>query len=134
MTNDYEIAVSARIPTDNTYLTVPCRANRIANLHLDIRTFVHAVATPSVTAGHVTRSRQTETCHRDMYIFLQTVEHGAIGVHTLVGPDMMVDTIRRVIVHQRRIVHHELRGHLIHHITFLGAHHDLTRQHIQITA
>ena len=134
MTNDYIIAVATRVPSYDTHLTAPCRTNRIAYLHLDIRSFVHPITAPAVRTGHVSRSRKTKTCHRNMYVVLKRVKQIAVRVHALIRPDTMINTIRGVLCQQRRIAHHELRSHLIDHFPVFGTHNDFTRQHIQFTA
>ena len=86
MTYDHKVTVAARIPSYDTYLSGPSRTDRVAYLHLDIRSFMHSITTPTVRAGDITRSRQYKARHRDVYIFLKAVEHRAVGVDAFVGP------------------------------------------------
>ena len=68
-----------------------------------------------------------------MHVVLDRVKHCTVRVHTLVGPDKTIDTIRRVMVHEHR-VEHELRRNLIDHIAVLGAYDNLLREHFHVAS
>ena len=129
MTQHDEISVAARVPSYDTYLTAPCGADGIAHLYLDIRAFMHPAATPSERTRHITRSRQDKTRHRDPNILFETVEHRTIGIHTLVRPDVAINTIRRVVINEVG-VQQELRRHFIDYIAILGTDNNPLRQQL----
>ena len=133
MTQHDEIAVAARVPSYDTNLTAPCGADGIAHLNLDIRTFVHPAATPSERTRHVSRSRQDKTRHRDPDILFETVKHCTIRVHTLVRPDVTINTICRMVINEVG-VQQELRRHFIDYIAILGTNNNPLRQQFQFAS
>ena len=121
MAKDHIVSIAARIPSYDTYLTGPSRADRVADLYFYIGALMHSVSTPAERPRHIARSRQYKTRHRYMHILAQAVEQVAVRVHALVRPYMPVEAVRRVMSEERAVAEHELRCEFIDHIAVFGA-------------
>ena len=138
------VAIPARVPPYDTHLPIPRSAYGVAYLHFDVGTIVEAVFTETELGSNISSQgvlpfgdrrihhRHHKSAHIYLNTILQRINGCGIRIDPCGRPNMLIDTIRRVVYLCQFA--HRGRQQLIQTFAIVGDDHQTPRQHILRTS